>query len=76
MTNLKIAFKEEVHDDGSIDIYKRILFYIHFSPEDAFHSRIIKIQNATLYYVDSRNSDTTWFKSVDLTTGKETKLAS
>jgi dipeptidyl aminopeptidase/acylaminoacyl peptidase len=73
--HLKIAFKEEVHDDGSIDIYKDNVVYIHFSAEDAFHSRIIKIQDSILYYVDSRESDTTWFKSVDLSTGKETKLA-
>src|SRR5262249_53448531 len=38
-------------------------------------SRLIKLHHSTLYYVDSRNSDTTWLKSVDLTTGKETKLA-
>lgn len=73
--HLKIAFKEEVHDDGSIDIYKDNGVYMHFSAEDAFHSRIIKIQDSILYYVDSRESDTTWLKSVDLSTGKETKLA-
>jgi len=73
--NLNIAFKEEVHDDGSIDIYKDNAVYMYFSPEDAFHSRIIKLHHSTLYYVDSRESDTTWFKSVDLITGKETKLA-
>ncbi len=72
---LKIAFKEEVHDDGSIDIYKNNRVYFHFSPEDAFHSRIIKVHGTTLYYLDSRNSDTTWLKSVDLKTGKEFKLA-
>lgn len=73
--NLNIVFKEEVHDDGSIDIYKDDAVYMSFSPEDAFHSRIIALQNSTLYYMDSRESDTTWFKSVDLTTEKETKLA-
>lgn len=73
--NLNIILKEEVHDDGSIDIYKDNVIYMHFSPEDAFHSRVIKLNKSTLYYVDSRNSDTTWLKSVDLTTGKETKLA-
>ncbi len=73
--NLKIVFKEEIHEDGSIDVYKGETIYTHFSPEDAFHSRIIKVQNSTLYYVDSRDSDTTWFKSVDLETGKETHLA-
>jgi len=73
--NLNIAFKEEVHEDGAIDIYKGKNIYIHFSPEDAFHSRILKIHNSILYYVDSRNSDTTWLKAVDLMTGKETNLA-
>ncbi len=73
--NLKIVFREEVYDNGAIDIYKDKSVYMHFSPEDAFHSRIIKVQGSTLYYVDSRNSDTTWLKSVDLTTGKEIKLA-
>ncbi len=73
--NLNIVFKEEVHTDGSIDIYKDNAVYMHFSPEDAFHSRLIKLHNSTLYYLDSRNSDTTWLKSMDLTTGKETKLA-
>lgn len=73
--NLNIAFKEEIHDDGSIDIYRDKAIYMHFSPEDAFHSRIIKLHHSTLYYVDSRNSDTTWLKSIDLSTGKETNLA-
>jgi dipeptidyl aminopeptidase/acylaminoacyl peptidase len=73
--NLNIVFKEEIHDDGSIDIYKDNAVYMHFSPEDAFHSRLIKLHKSTLYYLDSRNSDTTWFKSVDLNSGKETKLA-
>ncbi|MCE3237512.1 MAG: peptidase prolyl oligopeptidase active site domain protein [Gammaproteobacteria bacterium] len=72
--NLNIVLKEEIHQDGSIDIYKDNVVYIHFSPEDAFHSRLIKLHHSTLYYMDSRNSDTTWFKSVDLITGKETKL--
>ncbi|MBS0288643.1 MAG: S9 family peptidase [Proteobacteria bacterium] len=73
--NLNIAFKEEIHEDGAIDIYKDKNIYIHFSPEDAFHSRILKVHNSILYYVDSRNSDTTWLKAVDLTTGKESPLA-
>lgn len=73
--NLKIAFKEEVHDDGSIDVYKGDKVFINFFPEDAFHSKILTVQNATLYLVDTRNSDTTWLKSVDLATGKVTKLA-
>ncbi len=73
--NLNIVFKEEVHDDGSIDIYKDNAVYMHFSSEDAFHSRLLRLYNSTLYYVDSRNSNTTWLKSIDLTTGKETKLA-
>lgn len=89
--NLKIAFKEKIHDDGSIDIYQennqagntkgnqqgnqQAETFMHFSPEDAFHSRIIHLQNSTLYYVDSRNSDTTWLKSVDLKSGKESQIA-
>jgi dipeptidyl aminopeptidase/acylaminoacyl peptidase len=73
--HLTIVFKEEIHEDGSIDIFKDHAIYMHFSPEDAFHSRIIKLNNSTFYYMDSRDSDTTWFKSVDLTTGKEKKLA-
>ncbi len=72
---LKIAFKEEVHDDGSIDIYKNNRVYFHFSPEDAFHSHLVKVHGTTLYYLDSRDSDTTWLKSVDLKTGTEFKLA-
>jgi dipeptidyl aminopeptidase/acylaminoacyl peptidase len=72
--NLKIAFKEEVHENGAINIYKDNSVYFHFSSEDAFHSHILKIQTSVLYYVDSRNSDTTWLKAVDLTTGKETDL--
>lgn len=73
--NLEIAFKEEVHEDGSIDLYKGEIIYMRFSPEDAFHSRILKIQNSILYYVDSRDSDTTRLKSVDLKSGMESNLA-
>jgi dipeptidyl aminopeptidase/acylaminoacyl peptidase len=73
--DLKIAFKEKVYDDGSIDIYKDETVYMHFSPEDAFHSRLVKMQGSVLYYVDSRNSDTTWLKSINLITGKETTWA-
>lgn len=73
--DLKIAFKEEIHEDGSIDVYRDEAIYTHFSPEDAFHSQMLKVQNSVLYYVDSRNSDTTLLKSVDLVTGKESHLA-
>ncbi len=73
--NLKIVFKEEVHEDGSIEVYREDTICLHFSPEDAFHSRMLKIQNSVLYFADSRNSDTTKLKSVDLVSGKETSLA-
>lgn len=73
--DLNPLLKEEVHEDGSIDIYKQDAVFFHFSAEDAFHSRLITIQGETLYYLDSRNSDTTWLKSLDLASGKETKLA-
>ena len=72
---LDIVFKEEIHADGSIDVYKGNEIYFHFTPEDAFHSRIIKVQDSTLYYLDTRTSDTTTFKAVNLATGKETNLA-
>lgn len=73
--NLKLIFKEEVHNDGSIDVYHDNTLYLHFSPDDAFHSKIVSVRGSTCYYLDSRNSDTTWFKSVDLLTKKEMKLA-
>lgn len=73
--NLNLIFKEEIHDDGSIDVYKGDNIYFKFSPEDAFHSRILKVHDATLYYLDTRTSDTTTLKSVNLATGKETNLA-
>lgn len=73
--NLKIVFKEEIHENGAIDIYKEEKLYLHFAPEDAFHSQILTVRNSTLYYVDSRNSDTTWLKAIDLATEKETNIA-
>jgi dipeptidyl aminopeptidase/acylaminoacyl peptidase len=73
--NLKLIFKEEIHNDGSIDVYHDNTVYLHFSPDDAFHSKIVSVRGSTCYYLDSRNSDTTWFKSVDLLTRKEMKLA-
>jgi dipeptidyl aminopeptidase/acylaminoacyl peptidase len=73
--NLNIIFKEEIHADGSIDVYKGDNIYFKFTPEDAFHSRILRIEDATLYYLDTRTSDTTTLKAVNLATGKETNLA-
>ncbi len=72
---LNPIFKEQVHEDGSIDVYRDNKVFVHFSPDDAFHSKIISVHGSTCYYVDSRNSDTTWFKSVDLRTKNEIKLA-
>lgn len=73
--NLNIVLKEKVHEDGSIDIYRNDRVYFHFSPEDAFHSHMLNIQNSVLYYVASTDSDTTWLKSIDLVTGEKANLA-
>lgn len=73
--DLKIVFKEEIHDDGSIDVYKDDKVFMHLTPEDAFHTHLVQIKGNTLFYLDSRNSDTTWLKSFDLSSGKETKIA-
>lgn len=73
--SLNIVFKEEIHADGSIDAYKGDAIYFHFSPEDAFHSRILKVHGEKLYYLDTRTSDTTTLKSANLGTGQETSLA-
>lgn len=72
---LKIVLKERIHEDGSIDIYKGKRVYLHFSAEDAFHSQIVLLKNSIIYFLDSRNSDTTWLKSIDLNTGKQKNLA-
>lgn len=73
--NLKIVFKEEIHADGAIDVYKEDQIAFQFSPEDAFHSRLLKIHNSTLYYLDTRTSDTTTLKSVNLVTNEAIDLA-
>ncbi|MBA2648047.1 MAG: S9 family peptidase [Legionella sp.] len=72
---LNLVFKEEIHADGAIDVYKGDALAFHFSPEDAFHSHLLKVQNGRLYYLDTRTSDTTTLKSVNLNTGDEAKLA-
>lgn len=73
--NLNIVFKEEIHDDGSIDVYKSDKLFMHLTPEDAFHTYLMQIRDNTLFFLDSRDSDTTWLKSLDLNTGKEAKIA-
>lgn len=72
---LSPIFKEEIHDNGSIDIYKDNALFMHFDAEDAFHSRLLHLEDSVLYYLDTRNSDTTWLKAIDLSNGDEVKLA-
>jgi dipeptidyl aminopeptidase/acylaminoacyl peptidase len=72
---LGIVLQEIIHEDGSVDVYKGQQLFAHFSPEDAFHSHMLNIQGSTLYFVDTRNSDTTWLRTLDLITGEEKALA-
>lgn len=73
--DLQIVLQDEIHDDGSIDVYRNNELYMHFSPQDAFSARILDIHGSQLYYFDCRESDTTWLKAVDLKSGVERKLA-
>lgn len=74
-SDLKIVFKEEIHDNGSIDVYHGDAIYMQFAAEDAFHSRLLAVYDNVLYYLDSRSSDTTWLKAIHLENGSENKLA-
>lgn len=73
--DLKIVFKQEIHNDGSIDIYKDQQKFMVLTPEDAFHTRFIGVYNNTLYYLDTRTSDTTTLKALNLQNNQETQIA-
>lgn len=69
------VFKEKVSREGGLQIWKQNRLFMEFSPEDAFHSRLMTLEKDTLYFLDTRHSDTTVLKSLDLQTQKETTIA-
>lgn len=71
----KVVLSEKRHIDGSVDIYKGRTLFLRFNPEDAFHSRIVQLIGSKLYYLDTRKSNTTQLKSVDLKTGTTRVIA-
>lgn len=73
--HLTPVFKEKVHPDGALDMYKGDELFMGFSAEDAFHSRLVSLQDGILYFLDTRDSDMTSLKSYDLSTQKETTIA-
>jgi len=72
---LRIAFKDEIHDDGAVDVHRGDAVAFHFTPEQAFHSRLLGVHGASLYYLDSRISNTTELRELDLASGQERVLA-
>ena len=74
--NLEVAFKAAIQRDGAMTVFDaRDEVFLELSPEDAFHTAPIFTHGKTCYLVDSRTSDTTTLKKVNLETGEETPLA-
>lgn len=73
---LCIALKAEIHSNGAMTIVnKDDQTVFELSPEDGFHTTPVQIVGDTCYLLDTRSSDTTTLKKIDLKTGKETFLA-
>lgn len=74
--NLEIALKAEVHSNGAMTLFHandEVLMKL--SPDDSFHTTPIAIHGTRCTFLDTRTTDTTSLKTLDLETGEEWTLA-
>lgn len=74
--NLDIALKAEVHKNGAMTlVHANDEVLLNLSPDDSFHTTPVAIHGSCCTFLDTRTSDTTSLKTLDLKTGEEQILA-
>ncbi|MCB1066818.1 MAG: S9 family peptidase, partial [Simkania sp.] len=74
--NLDIALKTEVHKNGAMTlVHANDEVLLNLSPDDSFHTTPVAIHGSCCTFLDTRTSDTTSLKTLDLKTGEEQILA-
>lgn len=74
--NLEIALKAEVHSNGAMTfVHANDEVLLKLSPDDSFHTTPVAIHGTRCTFLDTRTTDTTSLKTLDLETGEERTLA-
>jgi len=73
---LEIALKTEVHSNGAMTlVHPNDEVFLKLSPDDAFHTTPAIVHGSLCTFLDTRTTDTTSLKTIDLETGEEKVIA-